>query len=186
MALDPALQSAMLAAVPAMRAFALSLCHRRDRVDDLVQEALLRAITNIQLFTPGTNMTAWLFTILRNIFLNEHRDSRHEVSDRKGSFVETMTSQPEQEAHIQLDEFRTALAQLPDDQRVALILVGIGGASYDDAAKTCHCAVGTIKSRVFRARTRLVELMSIDSPQDLGPDRAIHAALTSGRLRWAA
>src|SRR5262249_33612501 len=103
-----------------------------------------------------------------------------------GSFIDTMTSQPEQEAHIQLDEFRTALAQLPDDQRVALILVGIGGASYDDAAKTCHCAGGTIRSRVFRSRTRLVALMTIDSPPDLGRDPAIPAALTSGRLRWSA
>jgi RNA polymerase sigma-70 factor (ECF subfamily) len=186
MPLNPPLESAMLAAVPAMRDFAMSLCHRRDRVEDLVQEALLRAIANIGLFNPGTNMTAWLFTILRNNFLNECRKNRREVADVGGSFVATMTSQPEQEAHLQLDEFAGALAQLPDDQREALILVGCAGLSYDEAAKRCRCAVGTIKSRVFRARTRLAEIMSIDGPQELGADRAVQAALTTGNLRWAA
>jgi RNA polymerase sigma-70 factor, ECF subfamily len=186
MRLDPALQSAMLAAVPDMRAFALSLCHQRDRVDDLVQEALLRALTNIQSFKVGTNMRAWLFTILRNNFLNEYRKGCHEVSDFDGYFVGTMTSQPEQEAHIQFDEFQDALRQLPHDQREAVILVGGAGLSYDEAAKICRCAVGTMKSRAFRGRARLAELMSVDSPQDFGPNRAIQAALTGGNLRWAA
>ena len=186
MPLESTLQSAMLAAVPAMRDFAMSLCHRSDRVEDLVQEALLRAITNIELFTPGTNMTAWLFTILRNNFLNECRKGRHEVSDFDGYYVGTMTSQPEQEAHLQLEELEDALAQLPHDQREAVILVGCAGLSYDEAAKRCDCALGTIKSRVFRARMRLAEIMSIDGPQELGADRAIQAALTTGNLRWAA
>ena len=185
MNLDPALQRVMLAAVPDMRAFALSLCHQRDRVDDLVQEALLRAITNIQSFKGG-NLTAWLFTILRNNFLNEYRKSRREVSDANDYFVATMTSQPEQEGRVQLEEFRDALALLPHDQREAVILVGGAGLSYEEAAKICHCAVGTIKSRAFRGRARLAQLMSIDSPQDLGPDRAIQAALSGGNLRWAA
>ncbi len=185
MRLDPALQSAMLAAVPDMRAFALSLCHQRDRVDDLVQEALLRALNSIQSFKGG-NMTAWLFTILRNNFLNEYRKSRREVADPGQYFVGTMTSQPDQDAHLQLDEFHAALGQLPDDQREAVILVGGAGLSYEEAAKVCHCAVGTVKSRVFRARARLTELMSLDGPQDLGPDCAIQAALSGGNLRWAA
>ena len=184
MRLDPALQSAMLAAVPEMRAFALSLCHRRDRVDDLVQEALLRALNSIRSFKGG-NLNAWLFTILRNNFLNEYRKSRHEVSDASEYFVGTMTSQPDQDAHLQLDEFRDALAQLPYDQREAVVLVGGAGLSYEEAAKICRCAVGTIKSRVFRGRARLTELMALDSPQDLGPDRAIQAALSGGDLRWA-
>ena len=186
MNLDPALQRIMLAAVPDMRAFALSLCRRRDRVDDLVQETLVRAIANIHSFKPGTNMTAWLFTILRNNFLNEYRKSRREVSDANDYFVATMTSQPEQEGRVQLEEFRDALALLPHDQREAVILVGGAGLSYEEAVKICHCAVGTIKSRAFRGRARLAQLMSIDSPQDLGPDRAIQAALSGGNLRWAA
>ncbi len=185
MPLDPALQDAMLAAVPDMRAFALSLCHRRDRVDDLVQEALLRALANIGAFKAGTNMTAWLFTILRNNFLNECRKGRREVSDVEGYFVGTMTSQPEQDMRLQLADFRQALAQLPDDQREAVVLVGGAGLSHEDAAKICRCAVGTIKSRVHRGRMRLAELMSMAGFEDLGPDRAIHAALSSGNLRWA-
>jgi RNA polymerase sigma-70 factor, ECF subfamily len=186
MRLDPALQNAMLAAVPEMRAFAMNLCHQPDRVDDLVQEALVRAIANISSFKPGTNMTAWLFTILRNNFLNEYRKSRHEVADSNEHFVGTMTSQPEQESRVQLDEFRTALAKLPYDQREAVILVGGAGLSYEEAAEICHCAIGTVKSRAFRGRARLAELMSVDSPQDLGPDRAIQAALAGHGLRWAA
>jgi RNA polymerase sigma-70 factor (ECF subfamily) len=185
MRLEPTIERAMLAAVPDMRAFALSLCHRRDRVDDLVQEALLRAIANIQSFKSGTNMTAWLFTILRNNFLNEYRKSRHEVPDANEYFIGTMTSQPDQEAHIQLDEFRNALGQLPHDQREAVVLVGGAGLSYEEAAKICRCAVGTMKSRAFRARARLAELMGIENPQDLGPDRATQAALSGGDLRWA-
>lgn len=186
MHLDPALQSAMLAAIPDLRAFALSLCHRRDRVDDLVQEALLRAIANIRLFEPGTNMRAWLFTILRNNFINEYRKSRYEVADVGEHYVGSISSQPEQEAHIQFDEFRDALAQLPHDQREAVVLVGGAGLSYEEAAKICRCAVGTMKSRTFRGRARLAELMSIDGPQDLGPDRGTQAALTGGNLHWAA
>jgi len=186
MSLDPNLQSAMLAAVPAMRDFARSLCHGSDRADDLVQESLLRAIANIELFHPGTNMTAWLFTILRNHFLNEYRRSRREVADADGYLVASMTSQPAQEAHLQLDELEHALAQLPDDQREALMLVACAGLSYDEAARRCRCAAGTVKSRVFRARARLAELMSIDSPHELGPDHAVQAALTAGSLRWAA
>jgi RNA polymerase sigma-70 factor (ECF subfamily) len=186
MSLDPTLQSAMLAAVPAMRDFAMSLCRRSDRAEDLVQESLLRAIANIEQFRPGTSMPAWLFTILRNHFLNDYRKSRREVYDVDGYLVGTMTSQPAQEAHIQLDELEHALAQLPDVQREAVMLVACAGLSYDEAAERCHCAVGTVKSRLFRARARLAEVMSIDGPQELGPDRAIQAALTTGSLRWAA
>jgi RNA polymerase sigma-70 factor (ECF subfamily) len=186
MRLHSPLQNAMLAAVPEMRAFALSLCRQRDRVDDLVQEALLRAIANIQSFKPGTNMTAWLFTILRNNFLNEYRKSRHEVSDGDEYYVGTMTSQPEQEAHMQFNEFRDALAQLPQDQREAVVLVGGAGLSYEEAAEICRCPVGTLKSRANRGRARLAELLSIEGADDLGPDRAMQAALSSGTLRWAA
>src|SRR5262249_28522406 len=106
MRLDPVLQESMLAAVPELRAFAVALCHQRDRADDLVQEALLHAIANIASFRSGTNMTAWLFTILRNQLCNEFRKRRREVADSDGYFVGTMTSQPEQERRVQLAEFR--------------------------------------------------------------------------------
>src|ERR1041385_6394304 len=166
MSLDPAVRDAVLGAVPSLRAFAISLCGNVDRADDLVQETLLRALANIDSFQPGTNMSAWLFTILRNLFRSEYRKRRREVEDGDGSYAETLKSHPEQYGRVEFEEFRAALAKLPADQREALILVGASGFSYDDAAALCGCAVGTIKSRVNRARTRLADLLALDSVDD--------------------
>jgi RNA polymerase sigma-70 factor (ECF subfamily) len=177
MALDSSVRDAVLAAVPSLRAFAISLCGNVDRADDLVQETLLRALANINSFQPGTNMSAWLFTILRNHFRSEYRKRRREVEDGDGSYAETLKSHPEQYGRVEFEEFRTALAKLPPDQREALVLVGASGFSYEEAATICECAVGTIKSRVNRARTRLSELMQIDNVDDFGPDRATRAVL---------
>jgi RNA polymerase sigma-70 factor, ECF subfamily len=178
MKLDPSIRDAVLAAVPSLRAFAISLSGNVDRADDLVQETLLRALVNFDSFEPGTNLSAWLFTILRNLFRSEYRKRRREVEDGDGTYAESLKSQPEQEARVEFREFRAALAKLPGDQREALILVGASGFSYEEAAGICGCAVGTIKSRVNRARTRLAELMSIESLDDFGPDRATRAVLS--------
>ncbi|HWL74986.1 MAG TPA: sigma-70 family RNA polymerase sigma factor [Burkholderiaceae bacterium] len=175
--IDPALRDTMLAAVPSLRAFGISLCGNVDRADDLVQETLLRALANIQSFQPGTNMSAWLFTILRNLFRSEYRKRRREVEDPDGSYAETLKSQPEQTSRVEFEEFRVALNKLPDDQREALILVGASGFSYEEAAEICGCAVGTIKSRVNRARTRLSGLLSIDTVDDFGPDITTRSVL---------
>ncbi|HEY2136843.1 MAG TPA: sigma-70 family RNA polymerase sigma factor [Xanthobacteraceae bacterium] len=177
---NPSVSEAMLAAVPSLRAFAISLSGNVDRADDLVQETLLRAWANLNSFEPGTNMSAWLFTILRNLFRSEYRKRRREVADSDGTYAETLKTQPEQTSRVEFDEFRTALAKLPSDQREALILVGASGFSYEEAAGICGCAVGTIKSRVNRARTRLAELMSIESVEDFGPDHELKAVLSSG------
>jgi len=174
MPLDPALRDAMLAAVPSLRAFAISLSGNVDRADDLVQETLLRAIANIESFQPGTNMSAWMFTILRNLFRSEYRKRRREVEDTDGSYADTLKSHPEQASHLEFKEFKSALAKLPPDQREALILVGASGFSYEEAAAICECAVGTIKSRVNRARTRLADLLSIAS----NSARRVRARLT--------
>jgi RNA polymerase sigma-70 factor, ECF subfamily len=175
--LDPSVREAVLAAVPNLRAFAISLSGNVDRADDLVQETLLRALANIDSFQRGTNMSAWLFTILRNLFRSEYRKRRREVEDADGSYAERLKSQPEQTGRVEFTEFRSALAQLPADQREALILVGASGFSYEEAAEICGCAVGTIKSRVNRARSRLAELLSIESMEDFGPDLATRAVL---------
>jgi RNA polymerase sigma-70 factor, ECF subfamily len=180
---DPSVREALLAAVPNLRAFAISLCGSMDRADDLVQETLLRALANIHSFQRGTNMSAWLFTILRNLFRSEYRKRRREVEDSDGSYAERMKSQPEQTGRVEFAEFREALAKLPPDQREALILVGASGFSYEEAAAICDCAIGTIKSRVNRARTRLAELMSIESVDDFGPDRATRAVLGGNEPR---
>jgi RNA polymerase sigma-70 factor (ECF subfamily) len=175
---DPGVRAAMLAAVPGLRAFAMSLTGRIDRADDLVQETLLRALTNIDSFQPGTNMSAWLFTILRNLFRSEYRKRRREVEDGEGRFSASLKSPPEQPGHMEFEEFRAALAKLPPDQREALVLVGASGFSYEEAAQICGSAVGTIKSRVNRARTRLAELLVIDGTSELGPDSTTQAVLT--------
>src|SRR5467141_4648029 len=116
MGLRKNVREAMLEAVPSLRAFAISLCGNVDRADDLVQEALLRAWANMGSFQPGTNMSAWLFTILRNLFRSEYRKRRREVEDATGMYAESMKSQPEQGSRLEINEFREALAQLPDDQ----------------------------------------------------------------------
>src|SRR5450631_4688221 len=115
MTLAPSLREAMLGVVPSLRAFAMSLCGNVDRADDLVQETLLRAIANINSFEPGTNMSAWLFTILRNLFRSEYRKRRREVEDGEGRYAETLKTEPEQYGHVEFREFREALAKLPSD-----------------------------------------------------------------------
>jgi RNA polymerase sigma-70 factor (ECF subfamily) len=177
MPMNESIRRAILGAVPSLRAFAISLCGNVDRADDLVQETLVRALANIDSFQPGTNMSAWLFTILRNHFRSEYRKRRREVEDTEGHYAESLKSQPEQYGQVEFREFRQALAQLPADQREALILVGASGFSYEEAAHICGCAVGTIKSRVNRARTRLADLMSIGGSDDFGPDEQTRAVL---------
>jgi RNA polymerase sigma-70 factor, ECF subfamily len=160
--LQPVERDIMLAAVPSLRAFAISLSGNVDRADDLVQGTLVRAIANIDSFKPGTNMQAWLCTILRNLFRSEFRKRRREVEDVDGSYLDSLESPPEQHGRLEFEELSDALAKLPFLQREALLLVGASGFSYNEAAAICETAVGTIKSRVNRARGRLVELLVVD------------------------
>src|ERR1700754_3478560 len=134
MTLDPSLRDTMLGAVPSLRAFAISLSGNVDRADDLVQETLRRAMANIDTFQPGTNMSSWLFTILRNLFRSEYRKRRREVEDTDGAYAEGLKSHPEQQSRVEFGEFRAALSKLPQDQREALLLVGASGFSYEEAA----------------------------------------------------
>jgi len=174
---EPDLREALLAAVPSLRAFAISLSGQVDRADDLVQDTLLRALSNLHRFERGTNLNAWLFTILRNLFHSEYRKRRREVEDPDGSYAGRLKVQPEQGSRLDFEDFRSALAKLPPDQREALLLVGASGFSYEEAAQICGCAVGTIKSRVNRARFRLASLLNVDDVEDLGPDSMTRAAL---------
>jgi RNA polymerase sigma-70 factor, ECF subfamily len=168
---------AILAEVPKLRAFAISLCGNLDQADDFVQETLLRAWAHIDQFQRGTNMAAWLFTILRNSLRSNYRKYRREIEDADGSYAERMITHPEQNGRIEFEELRGALAKLPSDQRETLILVVASGASYEEAAEICGCRVGTIKSRVHRARTRLAQILAIDSVDDFAPDRTTQAVL---------
>jgi RNA polymerase sigma-70 factor, ECF subfamily len=186
--LSPSMQEALLAIVPGLRAYAVSLCGNVDRADDLVQETLLRAIAHIDSFQPGTNLNAWLATILRNCFLSEARKRAREVEDPEGSYVDGLRAAPEQESRIELEEFRAALARLPLEQREALLLVGAAGFSYEDTAAICQTTTGTIKSRINRARNRLAMLLSIDGASELGCDGRMRAILVAhhgvGAVQW--
>jgi len=177
----PGVKEDLLAALPNLRAFAISLCGRGARADDLVQETLVKAWANIDSFQPGTNMIAWLYTILRNEYYSEYRKRRHEVSDEDGRHAARLATRPTQEGRIQFLDFRAALDRLAPDHREALILVGASGLSYEDAAALCHCAVGTMKSRVNRARTRLAELLAMPANNHLEPDMTWDAAVDVSR-----
>lgn len=177
---SPQLKADLIAAIPNLRAFAVSLCGNPDRADDLVQETLVKAWSNLTSFAEGTNLAAWLFTILRNIYYSEYRKRRREVADSDGAIAARLATAPAQTGHMDFLDFREALQKLPPDQREALILVGASGFSYEEAAAICECAVGTIKSRVNRARTRLADLLSIDSADDFGPDQSTRAILSAG------
>jgi RNA polymerase sigma-70 factor (ECF subfamily) len=166
-----AVREGIVAAIPSLRAFALSLSGNVDRADDLVQETLVRALAHIDSFEPGTNLPAWLFTILRNYFRSEYLKRNREVEDHDGQFSGTLTSLPEQDGHLEFEELRDALARLPDDQREAIVLVGAAGVSYEEAARICGCAVRTVKSRAHRARQRLAELLGVETSSSFGFDR---------------
>ncbi len=162
---EPTFRNALVVAIPNLRAFAISLCGNPHLANDLVQETLLKAWDHRASFAPGSNFKAWLFTILRNTYFSELRKTRREVADVDGEEAAKLVTLPGQMAHLEFEEFRRALAKLSADQREALLLVGAEGFSYDEAAVVAGCAVGTIKSRVNRARARLAEHMGFSTDQ---------------------
>ena len=158
---DPSAE--LLAAIPRLRAFAISLSGTAGHADDLVQETLVRAWANLASYEPGSNFVAWLYTILRNQYYSEFRKLRREVPDSDGYHAAKLACAPRQDVHMEFLDFRAALGKLAEDHREALILVGASGMSYEEAAAVCGCAVGTMKSRVNRARTRLAEMLSVST-----------------------
>ena len=173
--------------LPAMRAFAMSLTRNSATADDMVQDTLVKAWTNIDKFEVGTNLRAWLFTILRNTYYSSRRKAKREVADVDGVFTESLSQKPDHDGRLQMADFRDAFAQLPDEQREALILVGASGFAYEEAAEMCGVAIGTIKSRVNRGRAKLSELMHLtdDDALELTDDAtmAVVAARVNGALR---
>ncbi|WP_208351509.1 RNA polymerase sigma factor [Pseudaestuariivita rosea] len=167
--------------LPAMRAFAVSLTRNRAAADDLVQDAVVKAWSNMDKFQAGTNMRAWLFTILRNTFYSNRRKLKREVEDIDGVHAAQLSQKPAHDGRLQMNDFHVAFDQLPDEQREALILVGASGFAYDEAAEMCGCAVGTIKSRVKRARKRLAELMHLNEDEALEMTDAVTVAVVSAK-----
>ena len=153
--------------LPALRAFALSLTRNRATADDMMQDAVLKAWSKMDTFTPGTNMRAWLFTILRNTYYTSRRKLNREVADIDNVFSEKMSVKPDHDGRLQMMDFKQAFDQLPDEQREALILIGASGFSYEDAGEMCGVATGTMKSRVNRARAKLTELLQLDEDEAL-------------------
>ncbi len=159
-------RDSIVGCVPHLRAFARSLCGNRDKADDLVQEAIARALAAERSYTPGTNFKAWIFTILRNLYFNDIRKHRGRLvsCEKLGEYEPSCP--PSHHASLEFCEFRRAFWTLSDGQREVLMLVGPGGLSYEEAARTCGCAVGTIKSRVCRARQELK--VAMDDAEAIG------------------
>lgn len=175
---DP--QDELVEHLPAMRAFAVSLTRNGALADDLVQDTVVKAWTNFDKFEVGTNMRAWLFTILRNTFYSHRRKIKREIADVDGIHAAAVASKPSHDGRLQMKDFMKAFDKIPVEQREALILVGASGFSYEEAAETCGVAVGTIKSRANRGRKALAELLSLSDDEELElTDRATMAVLAA-------
>ncbi len=166
----------LIAEMASLRALAVSLCGSASVADDLVQETLLRAWSKWDQFQPGTTLRAWLFTILRNIYYSNCRKSVREVQDSDGAYAQRVVVPGNQESHVDLEDFRKALARLPVEQREVLILVGASGVSYEEAAAICGVEIGTIKSRLSRARSQLVAMLGWDANAQAQLERKIRRA----------
>lgn len=156
---DTAFRRELLETLPHLRAFARALCGRPDFADDLVQETAIRAWTARERFAPGTNLRAWTFAILRNHYLDQWRRDRRQVDYDADVAEKLLVMEANQEAPLHLSDMEAALLKLSPERREAILLIGAAGFSYEDAAQISGCAVGTMKSRVARARTELARIL---------------------------
>lgn len=178
----------LLAAVPFMRAFGRTLTGDVEQAEDLAQESLLQAWRCREQFQPGTNMRAWLSTILRNRFYSNQRRRKWRADYDQEVIERTLVAPDDPSVSVELDDVRRALALLPDFQREALILVGAGGLSYDEVARIMGCPPGTVKSRVRRARDELAAVLFGGRPVGVAPSHDPLSALIADfdRIRGAA
>ena len=178
---DDAFKADLVALIPQMRAFSRSLCGDFHAAEDLAQDALAKAWAARASYSPGTNMKAWIFMIIRNQFYSEKRRSWRSQPLDPETAERTLVAVGDPSSNLELDELRRALAMLPDDQREALILIGAGGLSYEEAGEICGVAVGTVKSRVSRARDRLALIYAEGAirKDDTAPENAMAAILKS-------
>ena len=172
--------------LPAMRAFAISLTRNMAAADDLVQDAIVKAWSSFDKFEPGTNMRAWLFTILRNTFYSGVRKRRRDVADPDGIHTATLFEKPAHDGRLAMNDFMVAFNQLSPVHREVLILVGASGFSYEEAAEMTGVAVGTVKSRASRARLRLADLLGLEDGEELvGSDPSTIAVMSRSAIRAA-
>lgn len=165
--------------LPSLRAFARGLSGDATAADDLVQETVLKAWSKFDQFHQGTNLRAWLFTILRNTYLSGRRKRAKEIADSEGSFAARLASKPDHDGRLAMQELNAAMKELPLEQREALILVGAMGFSVEEAAETCGCAPGTIKSRANRGRATLARLLDLEKGEQLDSTDGAVAAVIS-------
>jgi RNA polymerase sigma-70 factor (ECF subfamily) len=156
---DALFKTGLVALIPHLRAFARTLTGDATAADDLAQDAMMKAWDARASFEMGTNMKAWTFMILRNQFYSEKRRSWRQSQLDQEAAERTLVAIDDPAAPVALDELRLGLAMLPSEQREALVLVGAGGFAYEEAAEICNCAVGTVKSRVSRARRALQAIL---------------------------
>ncbi len=158
-------QSEIVQLIPALRAFARTFYRDPNEADDLVQDTLMRALTAIHQFRPGTSMKSWLFTIMRNTFYTRIRIEKREAPGAADCVSTRPASDATQEWSARGREIAAAIQRLPEQQREVIMLIGVLGVSYEEAADICGCAMGTIKSRLHRARSRLLEELGEESLQ---------------------
>lgn len=156
---DTIFKKELVTLIPHLRAFARTLTGDPTAADDLAQDAMMKAWDARQSYQLGTNMKAWTFMILRNQFYSEKRRSWRQTQLDQEAAERTLMAIDDPSAPVALDELRQGLTMLPPEQREALILVGAGGFAYEEAADICGCAVGTVKSRVSRARKALQSIL---------------------------
>ena len=167
--------------LPALRAFAISLTRNHSAADDLVQDTIVKAWTHIDKFMVGTNLQAWLFTILRNTFFSSLRKRRREVADPEGIHAQRLFVKPDHDGKLAFADFQRAFDQLTPEHREVLILVGASGFSCEEAAEMIGVAVGTVKSRTNRARKRLAELMGLAEGEGVLPSADTASQALIGR-----
>ncbi|MGU3537058.1 sigma-70 family RNA polymerase sigma factor [Methylobacterium sp. A54F] len=178
---ERAFRAGLLEASASLHNFAVSLTRNPTTADDLVQDTMLRAWRSRGSFKPGTNLGAWLFTIMRNAFYSEHRRRAREVTDTDGEHARRLATVPEQGGHLDLQDARAALDQLPSAMREALILVAVENVSYEEAAVILNCRIGTVKSRVWRARDQLAHLLGYTATE-VGADHLTLSVVAGGPL----
>lgn len=173
----------LLACLPDLRAFARSLTRNRHDADDLVQDAVLRILNSADRFQPGTNFKAWAFTILRNRFLNEFVAKRRLTQELDPEAMERVAVSARQDEGLEVSDFQRIFHSLPEDHRSILALVAGSGMPYEDVAKVLGCAVGTVKSRVHRARAALFALLAEEQSSEGAQPRFNRSASIEERRR---
>jgi RNA polymerase sigma-70 factor (ECF subfamily) len=163
----------MVAQMPYLRAFAISLCGSHSLADDLVQDTLVKAWSHSYSFQPNTNLRAWLVTILRNTYFSSYRKRSREVQDSDNLLAQQIPVKGGQESALTLVDVQAALDKLAPEHKEILLMIGITELSYEEAAEICGVAIGTVKSRLNRARAKLAEHLGLLTPRDIDTDPTV-------------